>query len=226
MAFCSYCGSPLDGADTCPKCGAKITVSQTVTSAQADQSGSIANDTLKSVRSLFSKNPQDCVTAAANSKAHVWAILGGAHVLITALLFLSLVRTGSVFGWGLLIGVLSFCILSGCVKGIFAVCKREFPFTSVMNLIASSLTFFTASAAVACIFSFFFIEFSFLLVFTGILGSAFMLYTEIQTTAGGNPFLFWMVTATYIVNTSILFLVGQRALSSLLFGALGWNVFG
>ena len=127
---------------------------------------------------------------------------------------------GGLFGSGLLLGIISFVVLSGCIKLLCNFKKLDVCFISVMNIVSLSLIIYNAAMLVAIIFSFFFIQFSIILIVVGAIGSLIMLYNGIQKVISLNSNSFWAFLIINALHIIIIALIAGRLLSAVLSGAV------
>lgn len=163
--FCSICGKNLtDDAKFCDGCGAQVgvvtnTQNEPVNVSVQKSDNPIFKDTLRTLRGFFSKNTVKTIGEAAKSVGMEWSILGLISMVVYAfalainvkqiidsllgpvadLLGDSLYNFGSLFLYGLLIGVGTYFLMSfsmyGAVKLIF---KKNVSIKSVLNLVATA----------------------------------------------------------------------------------------
>ena len=186
------------------------------------QPSPLATDLVATLKKFFTVYPQDAVDTAANSKSHIWIIFASISVLFGAL---SIMLTpsglvggalsfiyGPLFGYGLLYSVVSFFILAGCIKLIYAVSKVDVSFVSVLNLVSSSLMFSTVFSILAILFSFFLPTASILFSLSGSLGTLALLYIGFKSAATfeRSPILIFIVSYaahSFIISTIIYLII-------------------
>ena len=132
-----------------------------------------------------------------------------------------LIPFGRFFGGGLLLSLVSFAILCGGTKCIFAILKVNVSFVKVMNLVSVSLLFSSAALAAAILFNFFLMEFSILLLLIGCLGSIVMLYSGIQREAAGKAGPFWLYIALNAINAIVFALICRQIIISAMIAMMG-----
>ena len=192
------------------------------------QPSPLAADLVKTLKSFFSVYPQDAVENAANSKTHIWSILAAFSILIGALNIM-LVPSGvaggalsfiygALFGYGLLYSAVSFFLLAGCIKLIYAVSKVDVSFISVLNLVSASFMFSAILSILAILFSFFLPSASVIFSLAGSLGTLAMLYIGFKTAATfeRSPIMIFIVsyTAYLFVLSTIIYLIIMSLINS------------
>ena len=127
---------------------------------------------------------------------------------------------GGLFGTGLLLGLVSFAVLSGCVKLFCLVKKLDLCFITVMNIVSVSLIIYIAAMFAGIIFGFFFVQFSIILIVAVAIGSLIMLYYGIQKIMPSDSSPFWSFLIINAVHIIVIALIGVGLFSAVLSGAI------
>jgi len=169
---------------------------------------------LLTIKKLFSTKPQEAVSAASNSNTHVWALLAALNIVIVGFSVMAIptgiiksslgmfggfmssaineiLPFGMLFGCGIAVAAISFFLMSGSIRILFAAHKLDVTFLQVLNLAAASYLISSVAAVAAILFSLFFAQLSILLVVIGAIGGVIMLYVGIQKTASFTSSPVW-----------------------------------
>lgn len=255
--FCKSCGTQMkEDAKFCPSCGATndavnqeagasaAPVQQPVAPAPAAPAAPspFAIDLKKAITLTFSKDPVDGVMAAAESKAPIWAVLGGAYALITGLalwVFMGNVVSnllggmgamfmgpivdeirGWMFTYGLISSISTLVVTTALVMGLYAILKINMPFVKVANLVTGSTMIYTAILVLSTIISFIDTWASIMVTGAGGVFFTVMLVVSMKRVTTEKVSGFWAV-GTILIASAIAF-----ALTSLLTPSMGVGDFG
>lgn len=240
MGFYSKCSKKLSGPGVC---SCEHTGYTTAAGAPLANTSSFKDDCFYVVKKIFSSNPDSALQKAIYSKNNIWVVFGGFYVLLSSFAMMCIVEAiaietiraaigplagiariaireffpyGELFGIGFLLAVITFAVLSGCVKLLYCVFKQGFSFAAVMNLVSVSLFIYSAAMLAAIFFSVFFVQLSALLLVIGTIGSHIMLYIGIQKTAPVNKNLLWFFLGINTVTHIIAYFFAVQLLSALM----------
>ena len=126
--------------------------------------------------------------------------------------------------------IISFAVLSGCIKLLYVIYKQDVSIITVMNLVSSSVFIFSAAMLIAIFFSFFFVQLSMVLLVIGAIGSLIMLFIGFQKAASFDLSPLWAFLGINAINIIIISIIGGQLLSSVfgevvvgnMFGSAGW----
>jgi len=255
MAFCTKCGQQMaNDIQFCTACGEAVAAAPAATEATpaapvaqpmpvaaapavAAAPNPIFTDALAAVKQVFSPNPDNSVTTAMNSKAHVWVILGGLFILLYGLFFrqwfnsfmqdrLSAMMGGfggmidqrelsmlmgpilnQIFTSMLLMAAVYFFALCGAMKLVYVLLKVDISFVKVMNLVGGALLMMIVGLAVGFLVTFVHTWAGVGVAAIGSLGSMLMLYTGVKNSAQFKVSPLWAFLAMYTAAIIVTIIV-------------------
>jgi hypothetical protein len=132
---------------------------------------------------------------------------------------------GSFFLIGMLLAIVALAIVVGGVMIMNSVYRANLSFVKTLNMASSALIINTVTLAVAIIFSFFWVQFSFFLLFVGVLGSMFMIYDAVRKLIPTEKGTFWFYLGIQVVNAVLVLWIGSATFASSMKSTLGLDDF-
>ena len=249
IMFCSNCGKNLpEDAKFCNGCGAPINTviadSQTGITTSAKPNPMFTNF-LSVIKGFFSKSPVKVVGESAKSTGMEWIILSAISVVSLALtlefnamqllnsilgsassLVGGLFKFGPLFLCGLLIGAVTYFLMSGAIfAAMKLIFKKNVNFISVLNLVGAATLPLSCAYIINMLVGFLWVGFIFVFFTVGTVATSVLLYVGIQKLDKLEKSPFWVYNAIWgiavLVITIIVFIAISIAVKSAIGSALG-----
>ena len=243
--FCSNCGKNLpEDAKFCNGCGAPINTVLSDTqpgSAAAAKPNPIFTNFLSIIKGFFSKSPVKVVGEAAKSTGMEWIILSAISVLSLALtleinamqllnsilgsasgLVGGFLKFGPLFLCGLLIGIITYFLVSGAIFGaVKLIFKKNVNFISVLNLVGAATLPLSCAYIINMLLGFLWIGFIFVFFTVGTVATAVLLYVGIQKLDKLEKSPFWIYNAIWGIAVLVITIIISVAISIAVKNAVG-----
>lgn len=206
--FCQKCGSQIpDDSTFCRNCGAPI-------GKKAAKSSPLITNLLNTVKSYFSKNPENGIMNAAGSKSIEWAILLGVNILFFMFAF-AITSACLKFGFGfpllfgLIIALIFNVVMFGALFGALALMHKKLPFAGMLNLYAYTTIPVTAAALISMPLAPAWHLLPMIFMGLGVLFQVILMFVALQKAANDGRVNFHLFAIVMIVALAIVFVAAH-----------------
>lgn len=206
--FCQKCGAQIpDNSTFCRNCGAPI-------NGKASKSSPLVTNLLNTVKSYFSKNPEDGIMNAAGSKSIEWAILLGVNVVFFMFAF-AITSACLKFGFGfpllfgLIIALIFNVVMFAAFFGALALMHKKLPFAGMLNLYAYTTIPVTAAALISMPLAPAWHLLPMIFMGLGVLFQVILMFIALQKAADNGRVNFHLFAIVMIVALAIVFVAAH-----------------